>query len=79
MLLLIIAVALVTVVTLIFLLIRALNETREPFQSEDEAPNGKEPSLLILVLEIICRFAILLAIITTIIAWRVYTIRTGGY
>lgn len=51
----------------------------KPFPSEDEAPKGKEPSLLILVLEIICGFAILLAIITTIIAWRVYTVRTGGY
>ena len=79
MIILIITVALVAVVTLIFLLIKALNEARKPFQPEDEAPNGKEPSLLILILEIICGFAILFAIITTIIAWRVYTIRTGGY
>lgn len=48
-------------------------------KSRDAAPKGSETSLLIFILEIICGFAILLAIISTIIAWRVYVIRTGGY
>ncbi len=47
--------------------------------SEDGAPKGKETSLLMLVLEIICGFSILLAAVSTIIAWHVFNIRTGGW
>ena len=50
-----------------------------PNLSEDGPPKGKETSLLMLVLEIICGFSILLAAVSTIIAWHVFNIRTGGW
>lgn len=50
-----------------------------PNFSENRAPKGKETSLLMLVLEIICGFSILLAAVSTIIAWHVFNIRTGGW
>ena len=51
----------------------------KPVLSEDSAPKGEKPSLLMLVLEIICGFSILLAAVSTIIAWHVFNMRTGGW
>ena len=50
----------------------------KPFSPKDEAPSWKEPSRLILVLEIICGLSAITAFITIAIAWGVVITHTGG-
>ena len=54
--------------------------TLRPFKPEEEQeePRFSEPPPLLLILEIICGFTAVTALISTAIAWGVYMTRNGG-